>query len=35
VSWTPLLWVALLPLEALLVWRMQPSGPSAASPRAK
>ncbi|HEX5728415.1 TMEM175 family protein [Microbacterium sp.] len=33
VSWTPLLWVALLPLEALLVWRMQPSGPSEESPR--
>ena len=35
VSWTPVLWVALLPLEALLVWRMVPSGPPAASPRAK
>lgn len=35
VSWTPLLWLALLPLEALLVRRMLPSGPSAASPRAK
>ena len=35
VSWTPLLWVALLPLEALLVWRMAPSRPPAASPRAK
>jgi len=35
VAWTPLLWVALLPLEALLVWRMRPSRPSPASPRAK
>ena len=34
VSWTPLLWVALLPLEALLVRRMQPSKPPATSPRA-
>jgi uncharacterized membrane protein len=34
VSWTPLLWVALLPLEALLVWRMQPDRPAAASPTA-
>jgi uncharacterized membrane protein len=32
VAWTPLLWVALLPLEALLVWRMLPSRPPAASP---
>jgi uncharacterized membrane protein len=35
VSWTPLVWVALLPLEALLVWRMLPGGNSAASRRAK
>ncbi|MGC5173100.1 TMEM175 family protein [Microbacterium sp. DT81.1] len=35
VSWTPLLWVALLPLEALLVRRMQPSGPPLTSPHAE
>ena len=35
VSWTPLFWVALLPLEALLVRRMRPSEPPAASSRAE